>query len=229
MAGTELYATLFCIALTIGAYALSRFVGRRFPSPFTTPVFLSTALIVALLLSAGVDFAQYQPAKEVLVFLLAPATVALAVPVYRNRRVLLSYLVPAGAGIVVGSFCTVALAAGLGLAFGLERTLLASLTVKSVTAPIAIELADLVQGNATLAAVFVIVTGMLGAMFGPWLMTRARIVDPLARGVALGTISHGQGTAQAVLEGELQGAVAGIAMGVAAVLTSVALPLLLVR
>jgi len=81
--------------------------------------------------------------------------------------------------------------------------------------------------NLTLAAAFVIATGMIGTMLGPWLMDRAGIHHPLARGLALGTISHGQGTAQAVSEGEKQGAIAGIAMGVSAVLTSVALPSLL--
>lgn len=223
----QLETTLFCIAITVGAYAASRYAAVRYKSPFTTPVFLSTTLIVALLLASGIEFERYQPAKEVMVFLLGPATVALAVPIHRNRRVLLRYLLPAGAGIAAGSLSTVAAAFLLGLALQVDPVVLASLSVKSVTAPIAIELAAIIHGHPTLAAVFVILTGMLGTMFGPWLLTLARIEHPLARGLALGTVSHGQGTAQAVLEGELQGAIAGIAMGVAAVLTSIALPLLL--
>ena len=98
------------------------------------------------------------------------------------------------------------------------------MSVKSVTAPIAIELATLLKGNPALAATFVIATGMIGAMLGPWLLTRAGIDCPVARGLALGTISHGQGTAQALTEGSLQGAMAGIAMGVTAILTSIVLP-----
>jgi putative effector of murein hydrolase len=100
------------------------------------------------------------------------------------------------------------------------------LIIKSVTAPIAIELATIIDANPTLTTVFVIATGMIGAMFGPWLMNIAGISDPLARGLALGTTSHGQGTAQAVIEGELQGAAAGIAMGLAAVFTSCLAPVL---
>jgi putative effector of murein hydrolase len=101
---------------------------------------------------------------------------------------------------------------------------IASIAIKSVTAPIAVELAPIVHGDPTLAAGFVIATGMIGVMLGPWLMNLIGIRAPLARGLALGTISHGQGTAQALHEGELQGAVAGIAMGLAAVLTSFAGP-----
>lgn len=219
--------TAFCIALTVGAYALSRFAARRYPSPLTTPVFFSTALIVALLVAAGVEFEQYRPARDVLVFLLAPATVALAVPVYKNRATLRAHLLPAMAGIVAGCLSTIAVAVLLGAWLGIGENVLASLSVKSVTAPIAVELATIVHGDPALAAVFVIVTGMLGAMFGPWLMNIARIAHPLARGLALGTISHGQGTAQAVSEGELQGAIAGIAMGMSAVFTSIALPSML--
>ena len=122
---------------------------------------------------------------------------------------------------------TVLVALLLGMGAMLEPEVLLSMSVKSVTAPVAVELARILHGNATLAAAFVIATGMAGTMLGPWLMDRAGIRHPLARGLALGTISHGQGTAQALLEGEQQGAIAGIAMGAAAVLTSIVLPMLL--
>jgi putative effector of murein hydrolase len=101
------------------------------------------------------------------------------------------------------------------------------MSIKSVTAPIAVELASLVRADPALTAAFVIATGMTSAMLGPWLMDVLRIRAPLARGLALGTIAHGQGTAQAIIEGELQGAVAGVAMGLAAVFTSVVAPPLL--
>lgn len=219
--------TLFCVALTVGAYVVSRFAARRYPSPLTTPVFFSTALIVALLLLVGVDSEEYRPAKDVLVFLLAPATVALAIPIYKNRGTLLTHLFPAMTGIVAGCLSTIVAAVLIGGWLEMDGMVVASLSVKSVTAPIAVELAALVHANPALAAVFVIVTGMVGAMLGPWLMNIAGIAHPLARGVALGTISHGQGTAQAVSEGELQGAIAGIAMGASAVFTSIGLPVTL--
>jgi putative effector of murein hydrolase len=169
---------------------------------------------------------DYEPAKNMMVWLLGPATVGLAVPLYKNRCTLVRHAFPALVGLGVGSLATLVVAVILAKVFALSPPLLASLSIKSVTAPIAIELTTMLHGNQTLTAGCVIATGMLGAMFGPWLMTVAGISDPLARGLALGTIAHGQGTAQAVLEGELQGAVAGIAMGLAAVFISCIAPFL---
>jgi putative effector of murein hydrolase len=108
--------------------------------------------------------------------------------------------------------------------FRFTPELVSSIAIKSTTVPIAVEIAKIVQGNPTLTAIFVVVTGMMGASFGPWLMDRLAITHPVSRGLALGTISHGQGTAQAVSESELSGAVAGVAMGLGAVCTSLAAP-----
>jgi putative effector of murein hydrolase len=218
------WVTGFSIGVTLGAYAVSRLVGRRYPSPLTTPVFFSTALIILVLAPAGIGVSDYEPAKRIMTVLLGPATVALAVPLYKSRHALLQHTVPAVAGLVVGSLVTLSAAILLARALALPDVIRASISIKSVTAPIAIELAPIVHGSPPLTAAFVIATGMIGAMFGPWLMNIIGIRDPLARGLALGTISHGQGTAQAVSEGELQGAAAGIAMGLAAVFTSLVAP-----
>lgn len=218
---------LFCVVLTACAYALSRKLAKRHPSPLTTPVFFSTLLIIVVLYLAGLDYRDYQPAKEMMTLLLGPATVALAVPIYRNRGTLGSHLVPALSGVVVGSVATMAAVFALSAAFGFSSEIARSMSVKSVTAPIAIEVATILHGDPALAVGFVVVTGMIGTMIGPWLLTRTGVASPIARGLALGTISHGQGTAQALSEGSLQGAIAGIAMGASAVLTSFALPSLL--
>lgn len=218
--------TAFSIGVTVGAYLLSRLLARRYPSPLTTPVFFSTVVIILILAPSGVGVTDYEPAKRVMVFLLGPATVCLAVPLYKNRQTLVRNTLPALVGLGVGSLATLGAAMGLARLLGLPEIIRASISIKSVTAPIAIELAPLIHGSPTLTAAFVIATGMIGTMLGPWLMNVTGIHDPLSRGLALGTISHGQGTAQAVTEGELQGAAAGIAMGLAAVLTSFIAPFL---
>ncbi len=218
---------IFGVGVTLGAYLLSRLVAKRHPSPFTTPVFFSTPIVIVTLLVTGVHLEDYKPAKELMVFLLGPATVALAIPLHKNWRTLIENALPALVGLAAGSISTLISAAGLAKLCGLSPVVIASIGIKSVTAPIAIELAPIVHGDPTLAAGFVIATGMIGVMLGPWLMNLVGIRAPLARGLALGTISHGQGTAQAVHEGELQGAAAGIAMGLAAVLTSFAGPFVL--
>ena len=221
------WITGFSIALTLGAYALSRHVARRYPSPLTTPVFFSVALVILVLISSGIRVADYEPAKRIMVFLLGPATVSLAVPLYKNRQTLLRHMLPAVLALAVGSLATLGAAVILAGALGLPDVIRASISIKSVTAPIAIELAPIIHGSPALTAAFVIATGMIGAMLGPWLMDSTGIRDPLARGLALGTISHGQGTAQAVIEGELQGAAAGVAMALAAVFTCAIAPFLL--
>ena len=220
------WLTALLIAATAGAYVLARLAAKRFPSPFTTPVFFSTALVVALLAGAGIPVADYGQAKDIMIFLLGPATVGLAVPLYKNRRVVFEHALPALCALAVGSVSTLIVVLLVANVAQLSPIVSASISIKSVTAPIAIELATLVQGNPALTAAFVIVTGMIGAMFGPRLMDITGITDPLARGLALGTIAHGQGTAQAVTEGELQGAAAGIAMALTAVLTAVIAPTL---
>ena len=218
--------TVFALAVTLGAYALSRALARRYPSPLTTPVFFSTIVTIAVLIASGIPIADYAPTQRILALLLGPATVSLAVPLYKNRRTLLTNTLPALGGLIVGTLTTLGAAVALARLLGLPSVIRASISIKSVTAPIAVELAPIIHGSPSLTAAFVIATGMIGAMLGPWLMNVTGIHDPLARGLALGTISHGQGTAQAVIEGELQGAAAGIAMGLAAVLTSVVAPIL---
>jgi hypothetical protein len=106
------------------------------------------------------------------------------------------------------------IAAGLtARMFGFKPELVASISIKSATVPIAVQIAQIVHGAPALTAIFVVLTGMIGAAFGPWLMSCFRIAHPVSRGLAPGTISHGQGTAEAATESELTGAVAGVAMG----------------
>ena len=216
--------TLFAIALTVTAYALSLQVRKRYPSPWTTPVFFSTAIIITVLLACGINFKAYGPAKDVMTFLLGPATVALAIPLYKNRRVFIANLRPAVIGLLSGALGTMLAAIAIAEVFRLAPGVVASLGIKSITAAVGIELAGSVHGDATLVAVFVVTTGMIGSILGPWLLDRAGIWNPIARGVAMGTIAHGQGTAQAALEGEVQGAIAGVAMGVSAIVVSLAAP-----
>jgi putative effector of murein hydrolase len=157
-------------------------------------------------------------------WLLGPATVALALPLYNNRRLLRQFALPLSLGLMAGTGTTMAVALWSGHAAGLEPTLLRSLAPKSVTAPIAIDIAALTGGDPALAVAFVVTTGMLGSMVGPLFLSRLGISHPVARGVALGTTAHGQGTAIALLEGETQGAMAGISMALAAVWTACIAP-----
>ena len=221
--------TIYGIAVTAGMYALSRWLSSRWRSPFTSPVFFTTLATVTVLALSHVRYSEYKEAQQILTFLLGPATVALALPLYRNRRLLVTNLVPALAGLMAGAIGTLVTAVALTKALKFSETIVRSISIKSVTAPVAVELAPMISGDPALTVAFVIVTGMIGVMLGPWLLDRVGIRSPLARGLALGTISHGQGTAQAALESELSGAIASIALGIAAVFTSLVAPSLLLH
>jgi putative effector of murein hydrolase len=216
--------TALLMLLTIGAYRLSISARKRWVSPLTTPVLFATTVIVAVMLIGRISLDQYKPSKDILTFLLGPATVALALPLYRNRLAFAREFVPAMGGLLVGTLVTITAAVLCARFFGLSTILQSTIAVKSVTVAFAVDIARIVHGDASLAAVLVVITGMLGAAFGPWILDRAKIVSPIARGISLGTIAHGQGTAQAASESEISGAVAGVGMALGGVLTSLGAP-----
>jgi predicted murein hydrolase (TIGR00659 family) len=219
--------TLFSICITVCAYIFSRKLGERYPSPFTTPVFFSTIVVIFILSISRINYEEYHNAKEIMTYLLGPATVALAVPLYKNKDVVLQQLLPACMGLVVGSICTIVSAVLLAKLFRLADWIVISLSLKSITVPVALEVSEIIGGDPVLVSGFVIITGMLGAMFGPWIMSICQIHHPFARGLSIGTIAHGIGTAEISREGSVQGAVSGVAMGVAAIITSLFLPFFL--
>lgn len=219
--------TLFNIVLTICVYLLVRQLGNKLRSPITSPVFLSTIIIIIILLGTHTTYQDYTPAKNAMTYLLGPATVALAVPIYINRHLMLKYFVPAFTGLLFGTFTTICSALIFAKEFHFSKTMLLSISLKSVTVPVAAEIGKIIGGNPSLIAAFVIVTGMFGAMFGPRLLNLLHVHHPFARGLSIGTISHGIGTAEAVREGEMQGAVAGASMGIAAILTSLIIPMII--
>jgi len=208
-------------------YAFSRMLAKEYAWLRATPVFISTALIILILTVGGVREQDYSQAREILAFLLGPATVALAVPIYKNRQHLYAHAVPVVLGLVTGSVATILVVVAVAKLFQATPIVLLSLGLQSVTVPVALDLAHLLKGSETLTAGVVIITGMLGAMLSPWLMNRIGIHHPMARGLVLGTLAQEQGTAQAAVEGELQGAIAAIAMGVAAVFIALLAPVLM--
>jgi len=219
--------TIFSILLTVAAYLLSRKASTKYPSPLTSPVFLSTVIVISILLLLEIPYKQYEPARAFMTYFLGPATVALAVPLYRQRKIIANNFFPALAGLLAGTMSTIISAVVLAKIMHLSNTILVSLTVKSITIPVASEVSSIIGADSLLVAAFVMITGMCGAMLGPWLMDLLNISNPFPRGLAIGTIAHGIGTAEAAREGELQGAVSGAAMGLAAVISSLVIPVVL--
>jgi len=218
---------LFCAGLTLALYALSRAINARYPSPITNPVVITVPCIILALLASDIDYAQYRDATSFIALLLGPATVALAVPLYKHRAVLSAHAAAAITGMVCGGLATVLAAIALSGLLGLNAEIARAMSIKSATAPIAVQIAPIVAADASLAAVLAIGTGICGAVLGPWILNACSIRDPFSRGLAYGSISHGIGTVQAAAEGELQGAVSAAAMSFSAVLVALAVPRLL--
>lgn len=217
----------FTITLTLFSYWISRKLNNRYPSPLTNIVFLSTAMIITALVAAGLTFEDYIPGKNIMTFLLGPATVALALPLHKNTHTLKQYFLPILTGILVGVLSTLVSVAVLSKVLGLTKVITLSMLPKSVTVPIAVEITRIVGGDPALTAAFVVATGTGGSMIAFWLLDMFKIQNPICRGLAIGTTAHGQGTAIAIQEGEVQGAMSGIAMAMAAVFTSFIAPFLI--
>ena len=218
---------LLHLTLTLVAYSAGFAIYRRFRfNPLLNPVLLAAGALVAILLATGTDYHTYFQGAQFVHFLLGPATVALAVPLYRHldrmRRSGLAVFV----SVVTGSLTAAASAVAIVWALGGSRDSMVSIAPKSVTAPVAMGVAEQLGGLPSLTAALVILTGILGAMLGPPLLQVLRIKDWAAQGLAMGVASHGIGTARALQADEAAGAFAGLAMGLNALATSLLLPAL---
>ncbi len=218
---------LLWLTLTLLAYALADFIAfKAGRNPLASPVAMSTAILVTLLVATGTSYETYFAGAQFIHFLLGPATVALAVPLYRNLPRVRAALLPMGAALLAGSVTAIVLAVLIAGVLGAPRDILASLAPKSVTTPIAMSLAEALGGIPTLAAVLVLITGIFGGSVVTPLMNSLGITDPQARGFAAGLAAHGIGTARAFQVNSVAGAFAGIAMSLNGALTAMILPLL---
>lgn len=216
--------TIFTIVLTVTLYIISRYFFVKTKNPLLNPVLLSTTVIIIVLHFFGISYDQYKPGKTIMTFLLGPATVSLALPLYLNRHILKQSLVPILVGIACGSIASLGSAVLLAKISGLDTLIVASISTKSITAPIAIEVSRIIGGDPAIAVAFVVFTGTLGSMIGASFLSMCKIKSPVARGLAMGVTAHGQGTATILQEGQTQGAMAGVAMGLSAVFVSFIAP-----
>ena len=188
---------------------------------------IAVAALVALLAISGTSYQTYFDGAQFVHFLLGPATVALAVPLYTQFRRVRAMMLPVIAGLLVGSFTAAVSAVLVARLFGASLVTQLSLAPKSVTTPIAMGVAERIGGIPSLTAVLVISTGILGAVLGRYLFDALRIDDAAIRGFATGVTAHGIGTARAFQESEQAGAFAALAMGMNGLVTALLLPMFL--
>jgi predicted murein hydrolase (TIGR00659 family) len=222
-------SALIWLGMTVVAYLGALVLARRVNGhPLANPVLVASVPVILAMLATDTPHTVYQEGGEWLLALLGPATVALAIPLFRNWPKVRAAAGPLFLAIGAGSVTAVSTALVTAWALGAETQTLLSLAPKSVTTPIAMGIAQTTYGLPLLAAAIVIVTGVIGAIIGPWLLNRLGIKDAQAHGVALGTAAHGIGTARAFQESEETGTFSGVAMGVNGIATALLLPWLLI-
>jgi predicted murein hydrolase (TIGR00659 family) len=219
--------------VTLLTYAVADAVSlKTHRHPLANPVLHSIWIIGVVLLATGTSYTTYFGGAQFVHFLLGPATVALAVPLYENRRVVAAAILPMLVALVIGSVTAIVSVVLLAQAAGLPRGIILSLAPKSVTAGVAMGISESLHADPSLAAVAVVLTGIMGAIIVTPLMDRTGITDFRARGFAVGLAAHGIGTAHAFQVDAVAGVFAGIAMSLNALVTSLLVPLavtLLVR
>ena len=218
---------LLWLTLTLAAYgigdALFHASGRR---PYINPVLIAVALLAVLLRITGTSYGTYFEGAQFVHFILGPATVALAVPLHANLHHIRQTAIPLIGALIAGSLTAMISAVAIGAALGLDQATLLALIPKSATAPVALGVSEAIGGSPSLTAVFVITTGITGAIIATPLLNLLRIKDWRARGFAVGVTSHGIGTARAFQVNETAGAFSGVGMGLNALLTALIAPLI---
>lgn len=218
---------LLGLTITLLAYQAAFAIFKRSGGhPLANPVLIAMSLLVAFLMLTGTTYDTYFTGAQFVHFLLGPATVALAIPLYTHFRKVREMAMPIVIGLFAGSVTAIVSAIGVARLLGASLPTQLSLAPKSVTTPIAMGIAERIGGIPSLTAVMVIVTGIIGAVGARYLFDWLRVEDPAVRGFAMGVASHGIGTARAFQISEQTGAFSALAMGLNGALTALLLPLL---
>ncbi|MBU2073876.1 MAG: LrgB family protein [Actinobacteria bacterium] len=216
------------LVATLLAYRVGVWLLDRTRLSVAQPVLVAVVLLGSALLLLDVDVETYAEGTAVLTFLLGPATVALAVPLHRQLHRLRGFALPMLVALVLGVLVSVGSAVLLVQLLGGSEELARTMAPKATTTPVSLALSAEIGGIPALSAVLTITAGILGAVAGPWVLDRLRVREPRARGVAIGGVSHGIGTARALAEDPVEGAFSGLSMGLTALLTSLLIPLVVV-
>ncbi len=215
----------FGIVLTLAAFILATLINRRWPSPFTTPLFLATMLVILILLGTGVSYTSYNASANYITYFLVPVTVAFAVPMYRQLPLLKKHAGTILISILIGVMCSVLSVILITIFFGLSDVIARSLAAISVTTAIAIGITQKLGGVVALTVSAVIVTGFLGAAVSDIVCRWIGIKNPAARGLAIGNAAHASGTIKAMQMGPIEGAFSSLAIVISGIFTAIFAPL----
>jgi predicted murein hydrolase (TIGR00659 family) len=212
--------TACMIALTVFLYLSARRIYLRRPHPLLNIVIWSSAALMVFLVACDIPYTDYLPARKIMTSPLGAATVGLAVPLYRYRKLLREAAAAIIASVAAGTLLSMILSGLICKYAGLPWEIVVSMTPKGASIPFAVEIARMYDGIPPLSAAFVAATGTCMGPICLMLLNWIRVGDPLARGLALGTVAHAQGVALSLMENQQQGAMSGLAMILAGLFTA---------
>ena len=217
--------SLFPLFLTISTFQIGLSVQKKIKNPLCSPILISVILVIAVLMLTGYPVESYQAGTKGITWLLTPATVCLALPLYEQLKILKKNLPAIVTGVFAGTLTSFGVIMGMCRLFALDRTLSISLLPKSITTAMGVVLSGQNGGIEALTTAVIIITGIIGALTGSALCKLFRITDPIAQGVAFGTASHVVGTSRANELSPLTGAVSSLSLACAGIITAILFPL----
>ncbi|MBR4990867.1 MAG: LrgB family protein [Oscillospiraceae bacterium] len=223
---TDLLAiSVLPVSLTLITFLAGQKLQKKFRSPLLNPILISVILVLIFLSFTGLPVADYKAGMGTLSWLLTPATICLAVPMYEQFQILKKNLPMILAGVAAGAVSCLIMVAGFGILVNFESILTISLMPKSITTAIGVALSEMMGGMPGVTTAAIVFTGIFASIMGPAFCRLFRLTDEVARGVAFGTAGHVIGTSKANELSPLTGAVSSLSLVVAGLLTAVVLPL----
>lgn len=212
------------VVISLGSYLLGLYLKKKFKFSLFNPLLISIVVTIILLLATKVDYETYNSGAKYLSWLLTPATVCLAIPLYDQIQLLRENFKAVAAGIAAGVLTSLVTVLVLSMLFGFSHQEYVTLLPKSITTAIGMGVSEELGGYVTITVAVIVLTGVLGNIFGELILKLFRINEPISKGIALGSAAHAIGTAKAMELGEVEGAMSSLAIAVAGILTVIGAP-----
>lgn len=209
----------FGVMISLSTYGLGVLLKKRFRLAIFNPLLIAVVATIVLLLTFHIDYESYYEGAKYISYLLTPATVCLAIPLYEQLSLLKSNYRAILLGILSGVLTSAVSVLAFTLLFHFDHNMYVTMLPKSITMAIGMGITEELNGYVTITVAMIIITGIFGNMISEWLLRCFRITDPVAKGIAIGTSSHAMGTAKAMEMGEVEGAMSSLAIAVAGLLT----------
>ena len=218
-------SVFFGVAISIAAFWIGEKIQQKWKLPVFNPLLIATVLVILVLMLCDIDYETYNQGAQYITFLLTPATICLAVPLYRQIEVLKKNVAAIIISILCGCVAHLLIIIGIAWLFGVDEVLILSFLPKSVTTPIALGISNEIGGIQAVTVVGVCTAGILCAVIGPVVFKIFKVTEPVAQGLGMGAPSHAIGTSKALEMGEIEGAMSSLAIVVTGILTVVIVPI----